>query len=55
MFEKVIDDAAESTGWNTDAKYSLLLDFLEQHCPEKLELFKTVIGQIEVDELEVSD
>lgn len=51
MFEKVIDDAAELTGWDTDTKYSLVLDFLENYCPEKLDDFENIIDSISTDEL----
>ena len=51
MFEKILDDAADNTGWNESTKYSLVLDFLEAHCPDRLERFKEVISSFESDEI----
>lgn len=49
MFEKILDDAADNTGWNESTKYSLVLDFLEAHCQDKLEQFQEVISSVEFE------
>jgi len=54
MFEKILDDAADNTGWNESTKYSLVLDFLNTHCQDKLEQFQEVISSIESDEMSMN-
>jgi len=52
MFEQIIDEAGQETGWNQDTKYALLLDFLEAHCPEKKESFSVVMDSLVADEMD---
>lgn len=50
-FEDILEDSSEQCGWNDSTKYTLLLDFLEKHCIDKLDEFEEVMESIVVDEL----
>lgn len=50
-FEQILDTASELTGWDTDTKYALVLNFLYHHCPEKINTFRAKIDGIVADEI----
>lgn len=48
-FEEVLDDAEVETNWSTKSKLAVVLEFLEEHCSEKLSDFQDFV-QIKVSD-----
>ncbi len=49
-FEDIIEENSNLCNWTDDTKYSLLLDFLESNCKDKIEIFENCISSIATDE-----
>jgi hypothetical protein len=49
-FEDIIEENSNLCNWNEDTKYTLLLEFLECHCKDKIEIFENCISSIATDE-----
>lgn len=50
-FEEVLDDAESETGWNNASKLKAVLEFLEEHSPEKISDFEEFIQEKVEEEL----